>query len=121
MAGPLSAGRGDEDGRHHRRLDRAVGRLERRLPEWGGRVLRVLRAPSAVWLRLIAGGALVLGGLFSFLPVLGLWMLPLGLILLAYDIPPLRRPVGRFLVLGERLWRKWRLGRPLRRRTPTGG
>ena len=55
---------------------------------------------------------LILGGVFSFLPVLGLWMLPLGLMVLAVDIPPLKRPVGNFLVRGQR-WlsltrRKWR-------------
>jgi hypothetical protein len=34
---------------------------------------------------------LILGGIFSVLPVLGIWMLPLGLILLAEDVPVLRR------------------------------
>jgi hypothetical protein len=32
-----------------------------------------------------------LGGLFWFLPVLGLWMLPLGLLVLSIDIPAVRR------------------------------
>ncbi|MBM1220123.1 hypothetical protein JQU17_09270 [Ponticoccus sp. SC2-23] len=41
---------------------------------------------------------LVLGGVFSILPILGLWMLPAGLLLLAIDIPPLQRPVGRLIV-----------------------
>lgn len=71
-------------------------------------MLRALRAPSAVWLRGLIGCLLILGGLFSFLPVLGIWMLPLGIILLAHDIPILKRPVGRMLVRAERLWRKWR-------------
>ncbi len=111
MTLPLPADRGAADDRHQRRLERAVDRFERRLPGRGARMVRALRAPGALWLRLIAGILLVLGGLLSFLPILGLWMLPLGLILLAYDVPPLRRPVGRWLVLGERLWRKWRPGR----------
>ena len=42
------------------------------------------------------------GGVFSFLPVLGLWMLPLGLLVLAVDIPPLRRPVGDAIVRLQR-------------------
>jgi purine-cytosine permease-like protein len=38
------------------------------------------------------GGALVVfGGLFGFLPVLGYWMVPVGLVILATDIPPIRR------------------------------
>jgi hypothetical protein len=31
------------------------------------------------------------------LPVLGVWMLPLGLALLAYDVPPMRPPLARVL------------------------
>ncbi len=70
--------------------------------------LRRLRHPSAAWIRWPVGILLVLGGLFSFLPVLGIWMLPLGLVLLAYDIPLLKRPVGRTLVVAERRWAEWR-------------
>jgi hypothetical protein len=33
---------------------------------------------------------LICGGLLGFLPILGLWMLPLGLLLLAEDVPPLK-------------------------------
>jgi hypothetical protein len=45
---------------------------------------------------------LIVGGVFSFLPILGLWMLPLGLLVLAVDIPPLRRPVGDAIVRLQR-------------------
>ena len=45
---------------------------------------------------------LIAGGIFSFLPILGLWMLPLGLLVLAVDIPPLRRPVGDAIVRLQR-------------------
>jgi len=38
--------------------------------------------------------ALVVGGLASFLPVLGICMLPLGLALLAIDMPFLRGPLA---------------------------
>jgi hypothetical protein len=50
------------------------------------------------------GVLLVLGGALSILPVLGIWMLPLGLVLLALDVVLLRRPTARMLVAGERLW-----------------
>jgi purine-cytosine permease-like protein len=38
------------------------------------------------WLRITLGFCLVIGGILGpFLPVLGIWMLPLGLILLSID------------------------------------
>ena len=38
---------------------------------------------------------LILGGIFSILPVLGLWMLPLGLLLFAQDVPLLQTPMAQ--------------------------
>jgi hypothetical protein len=43
------------------------------------------------WWRLAAGGGMVLGGAVGFLPVVGYWMLPLGLLVLSIDSPWLRR------------------------------
>ena len=37
------------------------------------------------------GLLLAAAGVVGFLPVLGFWMLPLGLAFIALDIPPLRR------------------------------
>jgi hypothetical protein len=37
------------------------------------------------------------GGVVGFLPILGFWMFPLGVVLIALDIPPLRRRVLRWL------------------------
>ena len=48
-----------------------------------------LRLPFG--LRTVLGLMLMLGGVFGFLPVLGFWMFPLGLVLVALDVPPLRR------------------------------
>ena len=47
---------------------------------------------------------LIFGGIFSFLPVLGLWMLPLGLLLFAQDVPVLQKPTARMLGWIERKW-----------------
>jgi hypothetical protein len=47
---------------------------------------------------------LIVGGIFSFLPVLGLWMLPLGLLLFAQDVPVLQKPMARLLGWLERKW-----------------
>ena len=46
---------------------------------------------------------------FWFLPVLGLWMLPFGLLLIAYDVPFLRKPVGYFTIWGAEKWAAFRL------------
>ncbi|WP_417673199.1 hypothetical protein [Pseudodonghicola sp.] len=32
------------------------------------------------------GGLLMIGGTFGFLPVLGFWMIPLGLMIAAFDV-----------------------------------
>ncbi len=85
-------------------LRRAFKHLERELPARAAWVIRNLRHPKAHWMRIPAGVLLVLGGIFSILPFLGLWMLPLGLLLIAYDVPFLRRPVGRFTIWGTRKW-----------------
>ena len=43
-------------------------------------------------MRLPLGVLFILGGVLSILPIFGLWMLPLGLMLLAVDIPLFARP-----------------------------
>jgi hypothetical protein len=94
--------------RDYERLDRQFDRLEEELPESASGFIRWLRGPSSRWLRISAGILLIIGGLLSFLPILGLWMVPLGALLLAQDIPFLRRPVGQALVWLERRWIKWK-------------
>ncbi|MDA8232627.1 MAG: hypothetical protein M0006_14930 [Magnetospirillum sp.] len=76
-----------------RRLERHFARWERRLPPSAARGFRRLRHPEAKRARVALGSLLVAGGLLGILPVLGFWMLPLGLILLAQDFPPLKRLV----------------------------
>ena len=51
---------------------------------------RLKRHPNA-WIRRGAGAALIVGGILGFLPILGFWMLPLGIVLISDDIPWLRR------------------------------
>ena len=65
--------------------------LIRRLPAWMQKAVRWLRQRSKRWVRIPAGVLLMAGGVFSILPILGLWMLPLGAALLAEDVPLLRR------------------------------
>ena len=75
-------------------------------------VLGRLRGNRWLPVRLPLALILIAGGLFSFLPVLGIWMLPLGLLLLAVDLPFLRGPISalviRVRVALRRLARRWR-------------
>src|SRR4051794_5845149 len=99
----------------HRRLDRSLDRLQGRLPNWIARPVGGLRNPDARWIRIPAGVLLIAGGFLGFLPVLGFWMVPLGVLLLALDIPALRRPTAGMMIRGERRWTEWR--RKRRRKT----
>jgi hypothetical protein len=60
-----------------------VGRHTRR---W---YLRLIRR-KAVWVRIPAGLLLIAAGLLGFLPVLGFWMIPIGIALIGRDIPFVR-------------------------------
>ena len=57
----------------------------------------------------------MLGGLVGFLPILGFWMIPLGIAVASLDIPPLYRVLNAKL----RQLRYRRKGRRNRKRTPT--
>jgi hypothetical protein len=83
------------------RLDRQFERISRQVPASRG-FLDWVRKPHMHLIRIPLAIILLLGGVFSFLPVLGIWMLPLGLLVLAVDIPPLRRPVGDAIVRLQR-------------------
>ena len=100
--------------RDQRRLDRQLDRVSDHLPEFAGRKIVWLRRPSSRWVRAPLGILLIIASLFSFLPVLGMWMLPLGLMLLAIDVPFLKRPTGRALVRLQQQWvraSKWYRGK----------
>ncbi|MFZ1413953.1 MAG: hypothetical protein WAS73_05155 [Defluviicoccus sp.] len=106
---------GPADDHPDRHLDRHFERLQNWLhPRVAAPVAR-LRQPHLRWLRLPLGVALIAGGFLGFLPVLGFWMLPLGILLLAHDIPFLKRPTARALDWCHRRWdafRRRRADRP---------
>ena len=58
--------------------------------------------PRSAVVRIIIGLTLILGGLLGFLPVLGFWMIPLGLLVLSVDLPVVRRARRRLAVWWER-------------------
>lgn len=62
----------------------------RRAYAWGR-----VRVPVGV--RTLLGALFIAGGVLGFLPILGFWMIPLGLVLISLDIPPFRRRVQSWL------------------------
>ncbi|HXV80304.1 MAG TPA: hypothetical protein VEG60_10535 [Candidatus Binatia bacterium] len=48
-------------------------------------------------LRSVLGVVFLVLGVFGFLPVIGFWMIPVGVALIALDIPPWRRRLRRWL------------------------
>jgi len=93
---------------HEHRVERLIDRLPERLRT----TVRWLRRPSSRWVRAPAGLLLVGASLLSILPFFGLWMLPLGLMLLAEDVPPLRRARERLLAWIERRRPNWFTTKP---------
>lgn len=76
-------------------LDSELDRLQERLPNGVSRVMDKARSPAAAPYRIPLGIALTAGGIVGFLPILGFWMVPLGLALLAQDVPVMRPPLAR--------------------------
>ncbi len=101
--------------KNFRRLNRQFDRISRNIPISRG-FLQWVRRPQSRILRIPLGILLVLGGIFSFLPVLGIWMLPLGLLLLALDMPFLQGPMNNIILRGQRWFAKRRRKRQERRR-----
>ena len=98
-----------DDGR--KELDQAFEQLQEEVPDRMSRAIRWLRNPKARWIRIPVGVLFIIGGLLWFLPVVGIEMLPISLLLIAQDVPFLRKPVGRAMIWLERKWvalrRRW--------------
>ena len=100
-AGPSEAATQQQE----QRVQRLIGRL----PGWLQATVRWLRRPGLRWVRVAAGVLFIAGSFLSILPIFGIWMLPLGL-LLAEDIPVLRRARDRLLDWIERHRPHWLAG-----------
>ena len=83
--------------RESHRLQRQFARLRRDYPRAGAMLHRISR-PGWALVRVPVGVLFILGGLLAILPIFGLWMIPVGLLLLAVDVPWLRRPVSGALI-----------------------
>jgi hypothetical protein len=64
---------------------------------------REITLPRSRALRIGLGIALIIGGLLGFLPIVGFWMLPLGILVLSYDLSFARRWRRRIVVWWRRL------------------
>jgi hypothetical protein len=70
---------------------------------------REIPLPASRLLRLALGTILVVGGILGFLPILGFWMVPLGLIVLSADIALIRSLRRKAEVwFGRRVYPAWR-------------
>jgi hypothetical protein len=100
--------------RRERRFQRQFDALGRLAPPLRG-PMSTLRRDSWFPIRFPLALLLIAGGLLSFLPILGVWMLPLGLLLLAVDLPILRGPISALVIRGRRKARnltlRWRARR----------
>ena len=107
---PLSKGSSADVELQARALSADERRLEQlidRLPSGFRSTVRSLRRPSGCWLRITAGVLLTFGGVLGFLPIVGFWMLPIGLALLADDVQLLRSLRSRILDWIERRHPNW--------------
>lgn len=89
-------------------LDQAFEGLERETPDRVTKIIRWARSPKSRWIRLPLGILCIIASFFWFLPVIGIELLPVGLLLIAQDVPILRRPVARFMLWLEKKWIRMR-------------
>jgi hypothetical protein len=92
-------------------LDEALNALEKEAPDRVIRLIRWLRNPRSRWKRLPLGILCILASFFWFLPVVGIEWFPVGLLLIAQDVPFLRRPAAKLLLWLESKWRALRARR----------
>src|SRR5829696_2125517 len=83
----ISLARGEGSlSKHQKELDRHFAWFQKKLRPGPSKFVGWVRKPSSIYVRIPLAILLIAGGIFSFLPVLGLWMLPLGLLLLAQGL-----------------------------------
>ncbi len=103
-----------EPSKHQDRLQRQFEALERIMPVGKG-IVRALPQRHYRLVRIPLALILIPGGMLGFLPILGFWMLPAGLLLLAVDVPFMRPTISAALIRSRRRLELWRR-RYLRRR-----
>lgn len=97
------------------RLERQFAAMERQFPALR-RPLATIRARGWWVVRLPVALLFIAGGILSILPFLGLWMLPVGLLLLAVDLPLIRAPLSSAMIRTRRRVNLWQRRRRKKRR-----
>jgi hypothetical protein len=95
--------------KQRKRLQRQFETIERALPVLR-RPLRGILQNRWRLVRVPLAFLLMAGSVFAILPIFGLWMFPLGLLLLAVDIPALQPFVSNALIRTRRrfsIWMAW--------------
>lgn len=70
---------------------RKIASLTYRILRWGDE-----RLPFGI--RSVVGVLFMIGGFFWFVPILGVWMVPLGAALIGLDIPPTRHKIHAWML-----------------------
>ena len=70
---------------------RKIASITYRILHWSDK-----RLPFGI--RSAVGLLFMVGGVFWFVPILGLWMIPLGAALVALDIPPTRPKIHEWML-----------------------
>lgn len=92
------------------KLELAYDSLERETPRAISRAVHWLRGPQSRRLRLPIGLLLIGLGCFGFLPIIGYELIPIGLLVIAQDVPFLRKPVSALTIWLINKWvqlRRW--------------
>ena len=71
--------------------------LRRQIALYTYKTLRWGRDHVPPGVRSVIGLLFMVAGVFGFLPILGFWMLPLGVAFIALDIPPARRKLDDWI------------------------
>ena len=71
--------------------------FKRRVADYTFRTMRWGQNHVPPGVRTLIGLLFMVGGVFGFLPVLGFWMLPLGVAFVAMDVPPARRHIESWM------------------------
>ena len=89
-------------------FDEELERFEGLVPPVLGKLLAYTQRPGTFHYRLPIALLFIVGGCAGFLPILGFWMVPVGLMLIVQDVRPARRPMSRALAFANRLLERHR-------------
>lgn len=92
-------------------LNEAMERLEKAVPRRLQAAVHWMHSPRSRPVRIPLGVVCIVASFFWFLPIIGVELFPIGLLLIAHDVPFLRRPAGRLAIWlldhFERLQQAW--------------